>query len=231
MYNYTRLTGSARQSYAGVLPTIRQHLRLPDEDTSEDDLIQLYFAAACNDAEQITERAIVGGLFEATMDIYPTDEIFLPTPPLALFSPLASYIRGGNDLVPAVEFVKMQNVFGLGESTLDASEYRVVFGGTGPSRIVSTDWQQGFPIAASKRSAVCVQYWAGYAIEGVGNTEAVSFMEMPAAMLGAILDLTAARYSLRSSQIIGTSSSDPSSISARDTLERFRVNPHVYERM
>ncbi len=209
--------GATRQGFADYLPMIRGHLRLPEGDTSEDELLLAYFAAAIGDAERITGMALAWGSYEMVFDQFPSSPLPIARPPLAID--------------PATGLCRVEEIAFFTESekrTLPTTAYRVVAGG-GVARLVPT---AGIFPGTCGACAVSVRYFSGH---DFGNREidataaTLAFQPLPDSILGAILDLTAARHQIRSSEVLGTIASEPKSISARDLLNAYKVNYQLWE--
>lgn len=209
--------GAERQNFSEYLPTIRGHLRLPEGDTSEDELLLTYFAAAIGDAERVTGMAIAWGAYEMVFDHFPYGPLPIARPPLAID--------------PATGLCRVEQISFYTESetrTLPATAYRVAAGG-GVARIVPT---AGIFPGTCGACAVSVRYFAGHDFGTRGSdpiASGLAFQPLPDSILGAVLDLTAARHQIRSAEILGTITTEPKSIAARDLLNAYRVNFQLWE--
>lgn len=149
------------------LISLKQHLRVADELTDEDELITAYCAAAWDYAGRVTWRQYLTATLRLTLPGW-LCPIPIPRPPTASVASI-EYYDENNDL-----------------QTWDAANYRVDLD-SDTAEIWPVD-DVGFPTIYSRHDAVRVNYVAGY-----GTTAAA----MPAVFLHAVRLLVAMYYETR----------------------------------
>lgn len=125
-----------------TLAEAKIHLRVDDDLTGEDALIEALIVAARQGAEQITGRALMPQVLELALDDFP-DEIVLPRPPLASVSSV-KYLDANETL-----------------QTLSSDRY-LIDDYSQPSKIVPA-YGETWPSALDRENSVLVRYTAGYA--------------------------------------------------------------------
>ena len=157
------------------LAETKLHLRIEDDQTDEDTLIDGLITAARQYLEQIIARAFVTQTWQYILDAFPSGEIRLPRPPLQSVASITYKLKSG-----LVE-------------TLDAAHY-VVDTTAEPGLIVRApgyDWPTDELYPAG---AVTVEYDAGY---GDAATD------VPRGIRQALLLLTGHWYENRETVVIG----------------------------
>lgn len=124
-----------------TLELAKKHSRVEIDD--DDDLIEIYIAAARDYAEQYMCRAIIRQEVELTLDHFPS---------------IGIQLRGG--VVQEVSSVSYVDSDGV-QQTWDDAEYWLGSSGE-PAVLVPTADSFGFPQTLYKPDAVKVRYWVGY---------------------------------------------------------------------
>ncbi len=146
------------------------------EINDDDDLIEIYIAAARDFAEQFMNRAIIRQEVELTLDCFPRCGIQL---------------RGGQvQEVSEVTYIDQDG----NEQTWPDTEYWIGSSGE-PAVLVPTIDSSGFPQTQYRPDAVKVRYWVGYA---PGEGSPTDYAEnVPANIRNAILKMVDDSYNNR----------------------------------
>jgi len=157
------------------LPDARTHLRISDDETTEDALIQGIITAARIEAERALGRPLVSQTWTAKMDYFPdSDEIELPLPPLVSVSSV-KYIDPDGDL-----------------QTFSADDYMVDTSGV--CGRIYLNYGESWPDIRVENNAVRIEFVAGY-----GDASAV-----PEDVMSWMLLRIGDRYEHRESIVVGT---------------------------
>lgn len=147
-----------------TLAEARLHLRLPADQTAEDDLITAWIGVAREYAETYTRRALAPQTLEMALDRFPGSPSFGPWNARGLRQP---HENGAFDLemppIASVTSIKYTDPDGL-EQTLDPSKYaRSPYG---PGVKVYPTYGNPWPATQPTPDAVRIQYDTGYGRDG-----------------------------------------------------------------
>lgn len=125
-----------------TLERLRRHLRLPADQTAEDDDLEESIVAARQEAEHLTGRALAPQTLEIALDAWPADGIELRRPPLV-----------------SVTWLKYVDLEGV-ERTVDPADYALDTHQE-PAWLVPV-YDALWPLARDQANAIQVRYVAGY---------------------------------------------------------------------
>lgn len=189
-------------TYPVTLAEAKAHLNV--DDSEYDALIDLYIAAATDDAENFTGRAFYDQVWDYYLDAFPDDDtpIGLPRSPLIEVSGL--FYRDSAGV----------------EQTFGASGYGVDLA-TDPGR-VSLVYGGAWPSAQDVANAVRIRFRSGYVDQDVSPESG----NVPAAIKAAILLTVGTLYMQRETVVIGqTAAMIP--WSAEQLLRPYRVHTAI----
>lgn len=179
-----------------TLARMKQHLRIDETITDEDEIIEAYLEAATDFAENFTGRAFIDQTWDMILDEWPvTGPIVIRRPPL----------------------IEVVGVFyaDSAESEQEASGYTVLASGD-PARIFMAS-AGAWPTAALIPGAVRIRFRAGYLNTGVSPPVA----NVPAAIKQAIMMHAAAFYEHREAVVRGDAPV-PLPLGAEALLRKYR---------
>jgi uncharacterized phiE125 gp8 family phage protein len=162
------------ESYPVSLERAKQHIRVVGDD--ENDLIEVFLAAATSYVEEFTGRALIDQTWELTVDEFPDEEIRLPKAPLI-----------------EVVSVKYDDADG-NEQTMPSADYTVDLVSEPGWVFTDGDWPSTF----DGINAVRVRYRVGYL-----DSSSPPVANVPKDIVAAVLLTLGTLYAHRETVIVG----------------------------
>lgn len=126
----------------------KQHLRI-DPDFDGDDLyIQTLISSARHHVETVSDRTLIRSQWQIKLDTFPSWDIELPRPPIAIGDVVVTYIPS-NAVYEPVQY----------------TDFRVDRDST--PAVIRPQWNGSWPTARGAENDVTITYWAGYGPSGV----------------------------------------------------------------
>lgn len=121
----------------------KSHLRI-DADFTDDDLyLQSLISAARIHVETVSDRTLILSQWQMKMDVFPSWDIELPKPPIAVGDVTVSYIPSDAVYLP-----------------VSYTNFRVDRDST--PAVIRPQWNGSWPSARGAENDVVITYWAGY---------------------------------------------------------------------
>ena len=180
----TRLTEPVIEPVS--LSQAKSHLRIDDEFTQDDQYIQSLVSAARYYVESVSDRTLVRSQWQLKLDQFPSWDIELPRPPLAVGDVVVRYVPSQN---PSTELTFTQ--FRLDRDSTPA--------------VIRPEWNGSWPTCRGAENDITITYWAGYG-------ESVN--DIPAPARHCILLMIGHWYSTREAAIQGGMNPVPMAVDA-----------------